>query len=350
MQDLCALTGARRIAVLGGAGFVGSALVRRLVRQRHSVCVVDNFFHGSRQHLADIPGLGPLTELDALDYPALRECLIGTSPDVVVNCIGDTFIPSAYDVPERFLDLNVRTTLNVLRACSEAKVKRILHLSSTEVYGDHGAHACTEAAPLAPVNTYAVSKMAADRLCYTFALEHELPTVIARLFNAYGPRETHPYIVPELIAQLAVSNRLKLGNLDAERDLTYVDDTAAALDALLWIPVQRAEVFNIGSGDVVSVRTLARVLGTLMGHETVEFSVERGRLRRRDLDRLCCDGTKLRTRTGWTPSVALERGLGMTVGWFRQNGSRWLWQERLEDRSGREALRESAKPSFVRSP
>jgi nucleoside-diphosphate-sugar epimerase len=322
--------------VLGGAGFIGSALVRRLVRQRHAVSVIDNFFHGSPQHLADIPELGSITELDALDYPRLRDYMIATAPDVVVNCVGDTFIPSAYDMPERFLDLNVRTALNVLRASGEAKVTRLLHLSSTEVYGDNAADACTELAPLAPENTYAVSKMAADRLCYTFALEHGLPTVIARLFNTYGPRETHPYIVPEIVAQLSVGSSVSLGNLDAERDFTYVDDTAAALDALLWIPVAKAEVFNIGSGDVVSIRALAQLLGKLMGHDSITVNVDGGRLRRRDLDRLCCNSTKLRTRTGWAPRVGLERGLGMTIEWFESNGSRWLWQDRLRDRLGAE--------------
>jgi nucleoside-diphosphate-sugar epimerase len=326
----------KRIVVLGGAGFVGSALVRRLVLDGHAVSVVDNFFHGSPQHLADIPGLASTTELDALDYPRLLDYMAKASPDVVVNCIGDTFIPSAYDHPDRFLDLNIRATLNVLRASAAARVKQLLHLSTTEVYGENAANSCTESAALAPENTYAVSKLAADRLCYTFSLEHGLQTIIARLFNAYGPRETHPYIVPEIIAQLSVGDELTLGNLDAARDLTYVEDTAAALSAMLWIPVQRAEVFNVGSGDVVSVRDLAQMLGTLMGHESVTFNVAERRLRRRDLNRLCCDPTKLRKRTGWMPRVGLRRGLEMTIEWFKKNGERWLWQDRLRDSGGQQ--------------
>jgi nucleoside-diphosphate-sugar epimerase len=338
-----------RIVVLGGAGFVGSALVRRLVREGYDVAVADNFFHGSAQHLADITGLTSVTELDALDRSLLRDYMIRISPDVVVNCIGDTFIPSAYDMPERFLDLNVRTTLNVLRASAEAKVTRLLHLSSTEVYGDNAAAACTEEAPMAPENTYAVSKMAADRLCYTFALEHELPTVIARLFNTYGPRETHPYIIPELMAQLTVSSSLSLGNLEAERDFTYVDDTVAALEALLWIPAKNCEVFNIGSGMVVSVRMLAHMIGRLMGHSSVQINIQETRLRRRDLNRLCCDFTKLRTRTGWMPRVGLERGLATTIDWFTRNGSRWLWQERLRDHRDDVRRRPIAPPELSAS-
>jgi nucleoside-diphosphate-sugar epimerase len=327
--------------VLGGAGFVGSALVRRLVDRGYEVHAVDNFFHGSRQHLEDVPGLA-IMELDALDQQLLHDYMTRVAPHLVVNCVGDTFIPSAYDVPERFLQLNVHATLNVLRACAGAKVARLLHLSSTEVYGDNAADGCTEQAAIAPENTYAVSKLAADRLCYTFALEHGLPTVIARLFNAYGPRETHPYIVPEIISQLSVSNSLCLGNIEAERDFTFVEDTAAALEALLSIPVANGEVFNIGSGEVVSVRTLAQMIGRLMGHRAVQISVRETRLRRRDLHRLCCNPAKLRTRTGWMPRIGIEQGLAMTIDWFKRNGSHWLWQERLNDRRDEEDERGSA--------
>lgn len=318
------------VAVFGGAGFVGSALVRCLVAEGYAVTVVDNFFSGSKAHIAEIPGLGPITTMDALDYAAVRDYLSAIRPGLVVNCVGDAFIPSAYDRPDRFLDINVRVTLNLLRAAAESRVERLLHLSSTEVYGDHGAQACTEEAALAPENTYAVSKLAADRLCYTFALEHGLCTVIARLFNAYGPRETHPYIVPEIISQLSRGSELKLGNLSAERDLTYVDDTAAALSALLRIPVQKGEVFNVGSGEVVSVRRLAEILGEVMGRGNISCSVDPHRLRPRDLNRLCCDASKLRSRTGWVPKVGLREGLERTFTWFKENERRWIWQRRFD--------------------
>ena len=314
------------VTVFGGGGFVGSALVRRLVADGYEVAVADNFLAGSRTHLTGIPGLGPVISMDVLDFDAVRKYLLANRPALIVNCVGDTFIPSAYDHPERFLDINVRATLNLLRAAVESRAERVLHLSSTEVYGDHGAHACKEDAPLAPENTYAVSKLAADRLCYTFALEHGLTTVIARLFNAYGPRETHPYIVPEIIAQLSRGPELTLGNLQAERDFTYVDDTAAALAALLRVPVRAGEVFNIGSGNPVSIRYLAELLAVLMGHGSINFSVDPQRLRRRELNRLSCDAGKLHARTGWAPAVDLRQGLERTLAWFNENDRRWLWQ------------------------
>ena len=174
--------------------------------------------------------------------------------------------------------------------------------------------------------------------------------VIARVFNAYGPRETHPYIVPEIVGQLSVSAYVSLGNLKAERDFTYVDDTAAARDSLLWVPVDRGEVFNVGSGEIISVRALAQVLGVLMGHDSISISVNHDRLRRRDLARSCCDSTKLRVRTGWTPRVSLEQGLKMTIEWFRSNRSRWPWQERLQDSFGEETWQLAYKSRTTQVP
>jgi nucleoside-diphosphate-sugar epimerase len=111
----------------------------------------------------------------------------------------------------------------------------------------------------------------------------------------------------------------------------------------LWIPAQRGEVFNVGSGDAVSVGALARLLGVLMGQDSVTISVNHSRLRKRDPPRLCCDSTKLRSRTGWGPRVSIEQGLKMTVDWFRSNDSRWPWQEQLQDSFGEETWQGSYK-------
>lgn len=319
------------VAVFGGAGFIGSALVRQLVAEGYSVAIVDNFFSGVRENLSAVHGLASVTEMDALQYDWVRDYIGSTAPDFVVNCIGDAFIPTAYDLPERFLDLNIKVALNLLRASAALGVCRFLHLSSTEVYGDNASEACTELASLAPENTYAVSKLAADRLCHTYGIEHGLQTIVARLFNAYGPRETHPYIVPEIVSQLAAGDGLILGDLDAERDFTYVDDTAAALSALLRVPAEPAEVFNIGSGGPVSVRELAHMTAAAMSVEIAAIGFDPRRVRRRELTRLCCDSTKLRARTGWRPKVDMEHGLALTVDWFRANGSSWSWQTQSPD-------------------
>ena len=130
---------------------------------------------------------------NALDKPSLHAAIMENDVEYVFNCIGDTFVPDAYIDPTRFFDINLRANQNILEVAHACQVKRILYVSSTEVYGELATDTANEESPLAPVNTYAVSKLASDRLCYTYHVEHGTPVVIARIFNCYGPRETHPW-------------------------------------------------------------------------------------------------------------------------------------------------------------
>jgi nucleoside-diphosphate-sugar epimerase len=150
--------------------------------------------------------------------------------------------------------------------------------------------------------------------------------VIARIFNCYGPRETHPYVVPEIVSQLHRGNRLRLGNVDACRDLTFVQDTAAALVALLRADLPDGEPVNVGSDNSVSVRGLADTLARIMNVRGLGIEEDPARLRRRDIDWFRCDNTLLRERTGWHPRVGLDEGLRLTVTWFLEHGGRWSWE------------------------
>jgi nucleoside-diphosphate-sugar epimerase len=323
------------VLVAGGAGFVGSALVRQLLEHGAKVISVDNHFYGTRANLDGIGIGGDLTKVDAdaLCLASVSSIFEKYAIDYVIDCIGDTFVPDAYVEPKRYLDINIQTTFNLLKSATAAQVKRFVYLSSTEVYGDAGAGFLSESTPLNPVNTYAVSKLAADRLCYTWYLEHGLPVTVARLFNCYGPRETHPYIVPEIIRQLRDSSLLRLGNLYAERDLTYVDDTARAIIAVAESSIPDGEVVNIGSGVRYSVRWLARELGRLMIGDEVSIEQESERLRRHDVDSFCCDNTKLFRLTTWRPSVSIDDGLRRTIDWFHASGSCWSWEVLAEAKS-----------------
>jgi nucleoside-diphosphate-sugar epimerase len=244
----------------------------------------------------------------------------------IVNCVGDTYVPAAYAVPHRFFDINLTGTLNLLCATNEFGIKRMLYVSSTEIYGQVPVTPAAEGLPIAPVNTYAVSKAAADRLCFTFHKEHGTPVIIARIFNTYGPRETHPYIIPEIISQLSRGNVLQLGNVAAERDFTFVDDTARALALLLCSDLPNGEAANIGSGTVYSVQSLAERLAAIMSVPKIRIELDRRRLRAFDIDHFCADSTRLRNLTGWYPEVDIDAGLNRTVTWFRENGSRWCWE------------------------
>ena len=319
------LTG-RVVMVAGGAGFVGSAIVRELLREGSTVVCYDNYLHGHPAHVAGIAG--PLTVIhgDVQDDWSLFKALRDHHVEYIIDCVGDTFVPTAYTMPERFFDINVGGTLHVLRAVQALSIKRIVYVSSTEVYGDARSVKCTEESLLNPVNTYAVSKAAADRLCHTYYLEHGVPVVIARIFNCYGPRETEPYVIPEIIAQLNRGPRIALGNIKAERDFTFVHDTAKALISVLTSDVPNGEVVNIGSDTSYSVEWLARKLAEIMEVEPLQIVADPARFRRRDIDRFRCDNTKLRKYTDWKPVVGIDEGLKITVDWFLANGARWSWE------------------------
>lgn len=321
------------VLVAGAAGFIGSSVSRMLLARNARLVCVDNFIHGSEAHLHRVMDKIRLVRADVRDTALIGSLLRRWNVRYIVNCTGDTFVPDSYDAPQRFLDMNAAATLALLTVAKDHRVTRILQLSTTEVYGSSYEERIDEAAPLDPKNTYAVTKLAADRLCYTAYLEHGTPVVIARLFNTYGPRETHPYLVPEIISQLVRHGpRVVLGNLDAQRDLTYVDDTARAIIRLLHPDVPNGDVFNVGSDNVCSVRAVVSMIGNILGMGDVVIQCDDRRIRRHDIDRFRCNNLKLRTRTGWEPTVGIKEGLSRTLAWYRRHPGGWSWENQLEPR------------------
>lgn len=318
------------VMVAGGAGFVGSAIVRELLDLNINVVCFDNYLHGVPTNVNQLKGKLSIVHGDALNTHTLIECLLGHNVDYIINCIGDTFVPTAYEMPGRFFEINLGACLNILKAVNICKIKRVLYVSSTEVYGTVDRPTLDEHTLLNPVNTYAVSKLAADRLCYTFCLEHNTPVITARIFNCYGPRETEPYIVPEIIYQLNKGNVLQLGNIKAERDFTYVHDTARALIAVLGSDLPNGDVVNVGSNNSYSVETLAHTIANLMEIEDLQITIDKDRIRKLDIERFRCDNTKLINSTGWRPLVDMDEGLKKTIDWFRSNSCTWSWESFVE--------------------
>jgi|RhiMethySRZTD1v2_1073278.scaffolds.fasta_scaffold52806_4 nucleoside-diphosphate-sugar epimerase len=323
---MSALRGAR-VVVLGGAGFVGSQLVRDLRDEGATVTVFDDLSAGDAEHVGDLEDVR-LVVGSILDEAELTRVCRAARPDYLVNLVADTFVPDAYDDPRRFLRINAEGTLNVLLAAGRLELKRMLHVSSTEVYGEVREGAADESHRLDPVNTYAVTKLAADRLCFTFHAEHGVPVLIARVFNSYGPRATHPYVIPEIISQLVRGPVVELGNVEARRDFTYVEDTSRGLMAALTSTLPNGEAVNVGSGTSVSVRELVELVGSICDHPAVEIRRDPARQRRFDVHEFVCDATRLHAATGWKPRVSLREGLERTVQAFRAAGGSWIWERR----------------------
>jgi nucleoside-diphosphate-sugar epimerase len=319
-----------RVLVAGGAGFVGSQLVRELLDVGARVVVYDNFLHGRQSHLDEVRDRIDVVVGDILDEWKLIEAFRIYHPTYAFDLVGDTYVPTAYDVPKRFFRINVEGTLNILMAARNFDVRRVLYVSTTEVYGEARTVPMTEEHPLDPYNTYAVSKLAADRLCFTFFKEHGVPVIIARIYNSYGPRETEPYIVPEIVTQLAKGPVVRLGNLKAQRDLTFVADTAKGLIAALCSPIPNGEAVNVGSGRAYSVEDLVQAVAEAMGLDDYRVEIDPRRLRHHDIQLFLSDSTKLREASGWSPRVDLREGLRLTVDWFNAHGKRWCWEEWVE--------------------
>jgi len=318
----------KKVVVTGGAGFIGSTLVRELLAEGASVIVYDTFVTGSMQNLNGVEGDLSVIKGDILDKN-LQKTFEDNEVDFVFNLAAEPYIPHCYDRPTRFFEVNANGALNVMLSAKKAGVKRIVQYSTSEVYGTAKQIPMDEYHPTLPCSTYSVSKLAADRLCYTLYHEQEVPVVILRQFNVYGPRETHPYVIPEIITQLHTSNKLKLGNIAATRDFTYVTDAAHGSMELMKYKSAEGDVHNMGSGKDWSIEEIANILGELMGYDSVDITTEKARLRPLDVNVLQCNYFKMNRLTGWKPTVEFKDGLEKTIQDYRDNNNQWLWEKKI---------------------
>jgi len=300
-------------------------LVRSLLKDGANITVYDNLLFGDKSNLLEIEDQIELVRGDILSG-RLFDVMKRQKIEYVFHLAAEPFIPHSYENPEKFFEVNVRGTINVLSACKTMDVARVVHISSSEVYGTAQQVPIDENHPTLPLSTYAVSKLAGDRVAYVFSYEHKVPTIIVRPFNAYGPRETQPYVIPEIISQLSKSNRLSLGNIKAKRDFTYVEDTAIGFIAAMLSDLLPGEVVNIGSNITYSIEEIAKKLGKLMGHNDVDITIDKSRLRPLDVNLLQCDYRRINEKTGWKPTVDIQEGLKRTTSWYLENGKEWGWE------------------------
>jgi len=317
----------KKILITGADGFIGSHLTEALVRQGHDVraFVLYNSFN-SWGWLDD----SPKEIRDNLDIfsgdirdpygvkKAMQDC------DVVLHLAALIAIPYSYHSPDTYVDTNIKGTLNVVQAARELGVGKVVHTSTSEVYGTARFVPITEEHPLQGQSPYSATKIGADQIAMSFYNAFDTPVSIIRPFNTYGPRQSARAIIPTVITQIANGQRkLKLGALSPTRDFNYVMDTVRGFIAVAESEKTVGEVINIGSNFEVSIGETAHIIAEAMGVE-IEIETEQQRLRpeKSEVERLWADNSKAKSLTGWEPQYCsregFKRGLAETAVWFAQ--------------------------------
>jgi len=311
----------KRVLVTGADGFIGSHLVERLVQEQARVIALAQYnSFNSWGWLEDLPCLQAV-EVKAGDVRDPHFCLKAAKDvDVIVHLAALIPIPYSYAAPQSYLETNVGGTLNICQAALANGVEKLIHTSTSEVYGTAQYVPVDEKHPLRPQSPYSATKIGADAVAVSFYCSYGLPVVIARPFNTYGPRQSARAVIPTIITQIAAGRReVALGGLAATRDFTFVADTCEGLVAMARMEGGWGEVFHIGSNQEIEVGELFRKIAGMM-HSAAEPVTDPARVRpaASEVLRLRCDNTKLRAATGFEPGVSLDEGLARTIRWFEQ--------------------------------
>ena len=316
-----------KVLVTGADGFIGSHICETLVRAGFSVraFVMYNSFNtwGWLDRVPEeIKNSVEIFAGDVRDPHGVDDAVRGC--DAVLHLAALIAIPYSYHSPDTYIDTNVKGTLNVLQACRKSGVKRIVHTSTSEVYGTARFVPITEEHPLQGQSPYSASKIGADQLAYSFYSSFDLPVVIARPFNTYGPRQSARAVIPTVITQIANGERqLKLGATTPTRDFSYVQDTVDAFIATLKSDIGLGEVVNFGSNFEISIGEVVTLIAEKMNAKIDVISdVERIRPANSEVERLWADNSKVKELFGWSPKYAgrdgLARGIQETIKWFTQ--------------------------------
>ncbi len=321
----------KKILVTGADGFIGSHLSEYLVQQGYSVksFVYYNSFN-SWGWLDNSPYTKDMEIFagDIRDPNGVREAMKGC--DAVLHLAALIAIPFSYHSPDAYVDTNIKGTLNIVQAARDLDVERVVHTSTSEVYGTARYVPITEEHPLQGQSPYSATKIAADQLALSFYRSFETPVTILRPFNTYGPRQSARAVIPTVITQIASGMRdIKLGALTPTRDFTHVSDTVRAFVAMLEADADKVlgEVINGGIGFEVSIGDTAKLIAEVMGQDiNIICDNERLRPEKSEVERLFADSSRLRTLTPWNPlydgKEGFKEGLKNTVEWFNNPENR----------------------------
>jgi dTDP-glucose 4,6-dehydratase len=316
-----------RVLVTGAGGFIGSHLVERLVRDGASVRAFVRY--NSRADSGLLRTLSPeivrqleLVGGDLRDPDAVRKAVDGCQ--FVFHLGALVSIPYSYFHPVEVAETNFIGTLNILIACRDLGVKRVIHTSTSEVYGTAQYAPIDEKHPLQGQSPYSASKIGADKLAESFSCSYGLPVVTVRPFNTYGPRQSARAVIPTIVTQALAKQSIQLGNLDATRDFTYVDDTVNGFLCAATASAIEGQTFNLGTGQEISIGSLAeKILQKLGAEAKVSLDSKRLRPQMSEVMRLLSNNSLARERLSWNPLVGLDDGLDRTIAWIRENLDRY---------------------------
>jgi NAD dependent epimerase/dehydratase len=315
----------RRVLVTGAGGFIGSHLAERLVELGANVrALVEYNSLGSWGWLDESPVRGDVEVIlgDVRDRDSTVVAAAGR--DVVFHLAALIAIPWSYDAPAAYVETNVVGTLNVLRAAQQAGVERVVHTSTSEVYGTARYAPIDEAHPLQAQSPYAASKIGADKIAEAFHLSFGLPVATLRPFNTYGPRQSARAVIPTILTQLLAGETVVLGNLAPTRDFTYVTDTVEAFVKVVDVAEAVGRVLNIGTGREIAIGDLAERIETVVERRApIDLDPARVRPDGSEVERLCANADEARRLLAWEPQVSLDEGLVATAEWVGRNLERY---------------------------
>jgi NAD dependent epimerase/dehydratase len=322
---------AKKVLVTGAAGFIGSHLTQRLLELGANVRAFVHYNSmNSRGHL------GLLTKEeqqeieviygDLKDPHGVQAAVKGT--DLVLHLGALIAIPYSYRNPTDVFQTNVLGTMNVAQAVLAEDIPRMVHTSTSETYGSARYVPMDESHPLQGQSPYSASKIGADKLIESFHCSYDLPVITLRPFNAFGPRQSMRAVIPTIINQALYESKIELGNLDATRDFTYVEDTAEAFICAAKSDTGIGEVYNAGSGFEISIGELADKIKQIVGRDIpVEISNHRKRPGKSEVDRLFSNSLKAQKELGWTPRIGIDKGLQRTIDWMKENKAMYRTDE-----------------------
>jgi len=319
----------KKILVTGADGFIGSHLTEMLASQGHKVKALSMYnsfnYWGWLEDIEFSENIEVVSG-DIRDLHFCREITKGV--ELIYHLASLIGIPYSYQAPESYVDTNIKGTVNICQAANDNKISRIIHTSTSEVYGTAQYVPIDEKHPLQAQSPYSASKIAADAMVMSYFNAFGLPVTIARPFNTYGPRQSARAIIPTIISQLSSGNeKVQLGDLTPTRDFTYVEDTCRGFLALSDSDETVGETINIGSNSEISIEELFILIKKLMGKDAEVLSdKKRIRPKKSEVFRLLCDNKKILSLTNFSPKISLEDGLKRTIDWFMNEDNLKLYK------------------------